>query len=331
VSSRPEDQRAGSGPGLIDPRFVIVENPERLPPALSRPVVAIGNFDGVHRGHQALIARAQELARRLERPCTLLTFEPHPADYFARAPVIFRLTPEDAKALVLSRLGLDGMIVLPFDAAMAGMDRSRFVDDVLLRRLAVSAVVVGYDFHFGAKRLGTPDYLQEQGLRHGFAVEVIDKITADAEGDLSAVSSTAVRRALADGNVAMAARLLGHAYFVLGTVIHGKKLGRTLGYPTANIALDPTTQLRHGIYAVRVRGEGLNHGGVASFGRRPTFDNGPPLLEVVLFDFAGDLYGRTIEVDFVEWIRGEEKFETVESLVARMAVDAQEARAALGA
>ena len=315
-----------AGVPLLDPRFLIVEDPERLPEALARPVVAIGNFDGLHRGHQGVIARAQDLARRLGRPCALLTFEPHPANYFAGAPVIFRLTPEDAKALVLSRLGLDGMIVLRFDKALAELDRERFVADILVERLGIAAAVIGYDFHFGAGRRGTPDYLRQEGSRRGFAVEVIPKIAADRDGDLSAVSSTAVRRALEEGNAALAAKLLGHPYMVLGPVIHGQKLGRTLGFPTANIRLDTDCRLRHGIYAVRVRGEGLDHGGVASFGRRPTFDNGAPLLEVVLFDFSGDLYGRTIEVDFVAWIRGEEKFAGAEALVLRMNEDARQAR-----
>ena len=316
---------------LLDPRFLIVEDPERLPDALARPVVAIGNFDGLHRGHQGVIARAQQLARRLDRPCALLTFEPHPANYFAGRPVIFRLTPEDAKALVLSRLGLDGMIALTFDKALAELDRERFVAEILVRRLGIAAAVIGYDFHFGRNRLGTPDYLREEGARRGFDVEIIPKIAADHEGDLSAVSSTAVRRALEDGDVALAARLLGHPYMALGPVIHGQKLGRTLGFPTANIRLDPSCRLRHGIYVARVRGDGLDHGGVASFGRRPTFDNGAPLLEVVLFDFDGDLYGRTIEVDFVAWIRGEEKFDGAEALVARMHEDARRAREMLGA
>ena len=317
-----------SGP-LLDPRFVIAEDPDRLPSALERPVVAIGNFDGVHRGHQVVIARAQALARSLGRPCAVLTFEPHPANYFAGRPVIFRLTPESSKAVVLARAGLDGMIVLSFDEALASLDREAFVREILVKRLGVAATVVGYDFHFGRRREGTPNYLRAMGETLGFAVEIIERITADSEGEISAVSSTAVREALATGDVRMAARLLGHDYFVIGPVIHGQKLGRTLGFPTANLALDPDSRLRHGIYAVRVRGDGLNHGGVASFGRRPTFDNGPPLLEVVLFDFDGDLYGRTIEVDLIDWIRGEEKFDSAEALVARMTVDAAEAKAAL--
>lgn len=313
----------------MKPHFVVVENPEELPSGLRSPVVAIGNFDGVHRGHQAVIARAQALATDLGRPCAVLTFEPHPANYFAGTPVIFRLTTEDAKATALARLGLDGMIVLRFDDELAALDAEAFVSEILVRRLGIAAAVIGYDFHFGRKRGGTPQGLAESGRRLGFAVEIVTKIEADAEGDLGAVSSTAIRKALETGDIATASTLLGHAYFVMGEVVHGQKLGRTLGFPTANLRLDPSSRLRHGIYAVRVRGEGLDHGGVASFGRRPTFDNGAPLLEVVLFDFDGDLYGRTIEVDFVAWIRGEEKFDSVEALIDQMHRDAQVARAAL--
>ncbi len=314
---------------LLDGHFVVSENPDRLPPSLQRPVVAIGNFDGVHRGHQAVIARARALAARLGRPCAVLSFEPHPSNFFAGRPVIFRLTTEEAKAMALARLGLDGLIVLTFDRSLAECDAGDFVREILVKRLGIAAAVVGYDFHFGRKRAGTPALLAQEGERLGFAVEIVEKIEADAAGDLGAVSSTAIRQALEAGDVKLATKLLGHPYFVTGEVIHGQKLGRTLGFPTANLQLDPSSRLRHGIYAVRVRGDRLNHGGVASYGRRPTFDNGPPLLEVVLFDFEGDLYGQVIEVDFVDWIRSEQKFDTVAALVKRMNQDAAEARAAL--
>ena len=261
----------------------------------------------------------------------MLTFEPHPADFFARAPVIFRLTPRDAKARMLERLGLDGMIVLSFDAALAGLPAEAFVADILVRRLGAAAVVAGYDFHFGKHRAGTPAYLEAAGRQHGFAVEIVPRITADAAGALDAVSSTATREALERGDVARAREFLGEDYFVMGQVVHGRQLGRALGFPTANIALDPSCRLAHGIYAVRVNLDGAAFGGVASYGRRPTFDNGPPLLEVYLFDFSGDLYGRAIEVAFAEFLRGEAKFETVEALVAAMRGDEARARAVLSA
>ena len=312
------------------PPFIVAEDPDAPPPGLAGAVVAIGNFDGVHRGHQAVIGRACALARELGRPAAVLTFEPHPADYFAGGPTIFRITPPAAKALALSRLGtVDGMVVRSFDAALATLDAAGFVDDVLVRRLGIAAAVVGYDFHFGRGRAGTPAYLAEAGARHGFAVAIIDKIVADARGDLAAVSSTAIRRALEAGDVARAALLLGRPHFVLGTVLHGEKLGRTLGFPTANIRLGPADRMAHGIYAVRVRTAGGEHGGVASYGRRPTFDNGAPLLESFLFDFSGDLYGQDIEVAFVGWIRGEERFDSADALVARMMRDAAQARAML--
>ncbi len=300
-----------------------------VPDGLRGAVVAIGNFDGIHRGHRAVIGRAQTLASKLGRPCAVCTFEPHPANYFAGNTTLFRLTPEAAKAEALGRLGVDGMIVLPFDDRMAALSPDVFVEQVLVGHLGIAAAMVGYDFHFGAKRAGTPAFLVEAGRRHGFVVEIIDKISADPQGDLSAVSSTAIRRALERGDVRGAADLLGHDYFVVGEVLHGQKLGRTLGYPTANLRLDPSSKLAHGIYAVTVRTADWSGGGVASFGRRPTFDNGAPLLESYLFGFEGDLYGRTIEVGFVDWIRGEEKFDGIDDLIRAMKNDEAKARVAL--
>ena len=310
--------------------FTTVSGGGPLPPHLRGAVLALGNFDGVHRGHKGVIARAQALAGRLGRPCAVLTFEPHPADFFARAPVIFRLTPAPAKALALTRLGIDGMIALDFDAALAGLSAEAFIADILVARLGVAGAVAGYDFHFGAKRRGTPELLRAEAARLGFSAEIVARIAADAAGPLEAVSSTAIRAALEAGDVSRARDLLGHDYFVLGEVAHGRKLGRSLGFPTANIALDPSCRLAHGIYAVRMSVDGVTRGGVASFGRRPTFDNGPPLLEVFLFDFDGDLYGKQVEVAFVGWIRGEAKFDSAEALVAQMKRDEAAARGMLG-
>jgi riboflavin kinase/FMN adenylyltransferase len=298
-----------------------------MPPrGLENAVVAIGNFDGLHRGHAGVIVRALALAKRLGRPCALLTFEPHPADFFAGKRVIFRLTPRDAKEAILDRMGLEGMIVLTFDAALAGLSAEDFVAEMLVRRLGIGGVVAGYDFHFGARRAGTPEFLKEAGARHGFAVEIVDKITSDASGSLDAVSSTAIREALEAGDVRRARELLGHPFLVEGEVTGGKKLGRELGFPTANIVPDPSCRLRHGIYAVRMSVDGVTYSGVASFGRRPTFDDGPALLEVYLFEFNGDLYGKMVEVAFVDFIRGEEKFDSAAELVERMHRDAAQAR-----
>ena len=319
---------------LIEPRvssFIDITDPATPPAGLDRAVVAIGNFDGVHRGHRAVLARAKALADRLGRPCALLTFEPHPADVFAGKSVIFRLTPREAKAAFLQRLGLDGMIVLTFQRDLASLPAEAFVSDILVRRLNVAAVVAGYDFHFGAKRAGTPDFLREAGQRHGFAVEIVERIMRDESGSLGAVSSTATREALERGDVETATRLLGHPWFIDGEVVHGRKVGRDLGFPTANIALDPSCRLRHGIYAVRLSVDGVARDAVASFGTRPVFDNGPPLLEVHVLDFEGDLYGKIAEVTFIGFIRSEANFPSIDALVARMQEDVQDARKILSA
>lgn len=306
--------------------FIFARDPQAPPPGLEGAVAAIGNFDGLHRGHRGVIARAQALAANLSRPCILLTFEPHPADFFAGRTVIFRLTPPDAKAAQAARLGLDGIVVLTFDKDFAQSPARVFTQEILHKRLRLSAVVAGYDFRFGAGREGGPEFLRAEGERLGMIVEIVDRITQDEEGSLEAVSSTATREALERGDAALAHRLLGHPYFIRGVVRHGDKRGRELGFPTANIALDPANRLKHGIYAVTIEVDGKVHQGVASFGRRPTFDNGAPLLEVFLFDFDGDLYGKEVEVAFYGFIRAEAKFDSVEALIDRMRVDVEEAR-----
>jgi riboflavin kinase/FMN adenylyltransferase len=310
--------------------ITIVADPLAPPKGLEGAVVAIGNFDGVHRGHSVVIRTAEAMADRLGKPCAVLTFEPHPADYFAGRPVIFRITPEREKAVALGRLGLETMIVLTFDEKLATLTAEQFVEEVLVRRLGVSGAVVGYDFHFGKGRAGSPDFLREAGARHGFAVKVVEKVLADVGGSPEAVHSAATRTALEQGDVAAARRLLGHDFFMTGEVIHGQKLGRTLGYPTANLVPDPSCRLRYGIYAVRVVVGGVTHKGVASFGKRPTVDNGPPLLEIYILDYTGDLYGKEIEVRFAGWIRPEEKFDGLDALVRQIEDDVEKARALLG-
>ena len=310
--------------------MILVQDPASPPPGLTGAVVAIGNFDGVHRGHAAVIAQAQALAARLGRPAAALTFEPHPVDYFAGPGTIFRLTPVDEKMRCLARLGLDGLVVLTFDAGLASLSAEDFVREILVKGLGISAAVVGYDFHFGKARGGSPGFLIDAGQRYGFEVEIVEQVVADADGHPEAVHSNAARVALEAGDVARAARLLGHPWFIVGEVVHGQKLGRTLGFPTANVVLDPSCRLRHGIYAVRFSVDGQTFGGVANFGRRPTVtDAGAPLLEVFVFDFDGDLYGKTVEVAFVDWIRGEEKFPGLEALVQAMNRDQDKARALL--
>jgi len=297
------------------------------PGALAGAVVAIGNFEGVHQGHRAVIDQAVRLARRLGKPAAVLTFEPHPRAFFRPDEPIFRLSDERAKLRLLAATDLDGAVVVTFDDALAQLPAEEFVGRILCDWLKISGAVVGFDFHFGKGRGGSPEFLAAEGRRRGFAVEIVPEIKDAARR----FSSGAIRAALAAGDVADAAALLGYPWFVSGEVIHGEKRGRELGFPTANLRLDPGCGLRHGIYAVKVAVEGRRHGGVASFGRRPTFDNGAPLLEIFLFDFTGDLYGKTIDVAFIGWIRPEEKFASIEALVARMNADARTARAMIAA
>lgn len=255
----------------------------------------------------------------------MLTFEPHPRTVFKPDEPVFRLTHRDEKARLARALGLAGTIVIPFDRAFAAMSPERFVDEVLRKGFGARHVVTGFDFHFGAKRAGTPQFLKSQGDAKGFGVTVVE-----AHGDEGgAISSSRIREALEAGDLETAERLLGYRWFVSGEVIHGEKRGRTLGYPTANIALAPDCRLRHGIYAVRARVAGGMREGVASYGRRPTFDNGAELLETFLFDFAGELYGRQAIVQLVSFLRPELRFDTADDLVEQMDRDAASARRAL--
>ena len=309
--------------------FVLATDPTLPPPGLERAVYAIGNFDGLHLGHQAVIERAIVLAKERTAPSALLTFEPHPADHFAERPVAFRLTPPQSKAAICARLGLSGVVFVSFNAQLAAMSAEEFVRTILVERLGAGGVVAGWDFHFGKARSGTPAFLVEVGRRYGFAVDIVAKVEDGAGESARVVSSTAIRRALERGDVAAAARGLGRFYGVSGRVIPGQRLGRTLGFPTANLALAPTNRLAHGVYAVRALVDGKAYPAVASFGVRPTVDNGPPLLEVHLLDVDADLYGREMTVEFVERIREERKFDSLDLLIAEMKRDKQRARAIL--
>jgi riboflavin kinase/FMN adenylyltransferase len=294
-----------------------------VPASLAGAVVAIGNFDGVHRGHQAVLSVARGIARDDGAPAVVLTFEPHPRTLFRPDQPVFRLTPPAVKARVLAAFGFDGMVVATFDRAFAGQTADAFVDHVLAERLRPAHVVIGYDFHFGKARAGTPAFLAEAGARDGFGVTIVEPLKDDSGG---AVSSTRVRDALSTGDVATANALLGWRWQAEGEVGHGDKRGRLLGFPTANIRLPDDCALALGIYAVKVRHRGRLLDGVASFGRRPTFDDGAPLLEVHLFDFSGDLYGETLVVSLVEHLRPELKFASVDALVTQMGRDCEEAR-----
>lgn len=290
-------------------------------------VVALGNFDGVHLGHRMVISAAIDMARKHGRPAFAVTFEPHPRSFFSPNTPQFRLTDEAAKLRLLAGTGLDGAVIMTFDGARAGTTAQDFINHDLIARLGISGIAVGYDFHFGKGRGGSPSLLATEAPRLGIEVHV------QAHVDIldRPVSSTAIREALAEGHVIDATEMLGGPWFISGDVIHGEKRGRDLGYPTANIRLDKNCGLKHGIYAVRVGIGDKRVDGVASFGRRPTFDNGAPLLEVFLFDFAGDLYGQRLDVAFIGFIRDELKFDGVEALVRQMNDDSARARALLAA
>ena len=312
-------------PSQPTPPFVVIRDPAADAGRLRGAVVAIGNFDGVHRGHRAVIAAAMARAQALGRPAAALTFEPHPRSFFRPLEPLFRLTDERAKLRLFAATGLDGAIVLKFDAALAEPAPEDFVNDILLHRLGIAGAAVGFDFRFGHNRTGTPDLLAAEGARRAFAVEIVPAVETGGRR----ISSGRIRELLAAGRIAEANELLGYPWFVSGEVVHGDKRGRELGYPTANLRLDPACGLRHGIYAVRIDLGSRRYDGVASFGRRPMFDVGTVLLEVFLFDFSGDLYGEAIDVAFIDWIRPELAFAQVEDLVRRMDEDSRLARIAL--
>lgn len=291
-------------------------------------VVALGNFDGVHLGHRALLLESKRLARELKRPFAALVFEPYPREFFRPKDEPFRLTPFRAKAHLLSDLGVDLLIVLNFDSAMASMPAQDFVLDVLVNELAVAHVVIGKDFRFGKGRSGDAAVLGYMGEMEGFGTTVFSPVIAD--GSVK-ISSSDIRDALKAGKPEEAARLLGHWWRVEGHVAQGDKRGRGLGFPTANLKLEHTLPPAFGIYAVRTHlPDGRVFDGAASFGLRPTFALASPLLEVHLFGFSGDLYGTLIAVEFIAYLRPEKKFETVEALKLQIAADCDEAKRILG-
>jgi len=287
--------------------------------APGRCALTIGNFDGVHRGHRALIERVTAKARELELVSCVLTFEPHPREFFDPQAAPARLTRLRDKLELIEAAGVERVHVARFDRRFASLSPERFVDDVLARGLATRWLLVGRDFRFGARRAGDFTALAAAGARHGFEVESM----ADVLLDGTRVSSSAVRAALAAGEFDSAERLLGHPYTISGRVAHGAKLGRSLGFPTANIVLRRPPPLS-GIFVVEVDGLGP---GVASVGRRPTVNPVPlPLLEVHLFDWERDLYGEHLRVRFLKKLRDEQKYDGLDALREAIAHDARQAR-----
>ncbi len=287
--------------------------------------LAIGNFDGVHRGHQALLKLAGEAGRRLQAPAGAIVFEPHPRAFFQPERPHFTLTPLPVKLELLEHYGMDMTVVLPFDQRFAALAPEAFVEQVLVAGLGVRHAVVGYDFHYGKGRAGSPETLREAGVQYRFGVTVVDQVAEQGE----IVSSSAVRAELALGDVKGAAALLGHRWTAQGEVVSGAKRGTGMGFPTANIRLAKGTALAHGIYAVIVDIHGERHKGAAYLGTRPTFDHGEALLETFLLDYNGDLYGRTIRLEFVDFLRADRKFDSAEDLGRQMARDVAAAHKAL--
>jgi riboflavin kinase/FMN adenylyltransferase len=283
----------------------------------------VGNYDGVHLGHQHMIRVLKQRAAEMGCPTTVLVFEPSSKEFIDPAGAPPRLTRWREKFQALSALGVDRLVTLKFDDAMRAMSPQCFVDRLIIEGLNARHVVVGDDFRYGAKAEGTIDSLLAGGAAGGFTVEQVAPFVFDGVR----VSSTAVRERLEVGDCAGAARLLGRGYRMMGRVVHGQALGRTLGFPTANVRLMRRKSPILGILAVRVHGiEGGPRDGVASLGTRPTVNGVEPLLEAHVFDFAGNLYGRTIEVEFIAKLRDEAKFDSLDSMMVQMKVDASQAR-----
>jgi riboflavin kinase / FMN adenylyltransferase len=299
-----------------------------VPAAFRGGIVALGNFDGFHLGHQAVVGRAVERARAEGRPAIVATFDPHPVRHFAAHVPPFRLTSLDQRERLFAAAGADAMLVFDFNDDLAGLTAEAFVTERIVDVIGAAGVVTGEDFTFGHKRGGDVSVLADLGRRHGFSADAIPPVSDDH----GAISSSRIRDALKAGEPREAARLLTRPFAIEGTVQHGDKRGRTIGYPTANIDLGPYLRPRYGIYAVRGHlADGRVLDGAANLGIRPTFDPPKELLEPYFFDFSGDLYDQRIEVELIEFLRPEAKFDGLDALTAQMAKDCDAARAALSA
>ncbi|MCC7259456.1 MAG: bifunctional riboflavin kinase/FAD synthetase [Alphaproteobacteria bacterium] len=301
----------------------IIRSNAPCPPDARGAAIALGNFDGLHMGHRKVIGQAVEAARSERIPAAVMTFEPHPRRFFTPSHAPIRIMRLRTKLRLLEEMGVDILFLMRFDAAFSRIPAESFVQDILQKKYAVRHVVVGHDFIFGHKRGGNAETLYRMAEGCGF--DFTQVTTVREEGAIC--SSTHVRELLAKGDVAGAARMLGHAYEVEGHVQHGDKRGRELGIPTANLAMGDMFPPAYGIYAVRASvADGAWQDGAASFGVRPTFGTNAPLLEVHLFDFGESIYGRRLRVRFVEWIREERAFADVAALKDAMAEDCRVAK-----
>jgi riboflavin kinase/FMN adenylyltransferase len=304
-----------------DLTFIRLAGLDQVPEALRGAMVAVGNFDGCHRGHQHVFRGLKARAAAAGVPALMLTFEPHPRDVFAPQPFMFRLTHADEKAEIAEALGLDGIVVMPFSREFSQIEAEDFVTRFLVGALAVKGVEVGADFHFGYQRKGTPAFLKDAGQRHGFDVEILDMLD---EGD-DHISSTRIRTLLGEGDVEGAAQLLGYHWFLSGPVVKGDQRGRELGFPTANVPTPTGFALMQGVYAVRAKLNGRLLDGVASYGK-PMFNNERPPFETWIFDFDEMIYGETLEVALLGSVRGQVKFKGLDELIAAVNRDATQAR-----
>ena len=298
-----------------------------IPDRLRGAILALGNFDGFHLGHQAVVARAIARGHHERRPVIVATFDPHPVRFFKPDLPPFRLTTLDQRQRLFAHAGADAMLVFDFNADLAATSAEDFVAEILGTRIGASGVVTGGDFTFGRGRGGNAETLRDLGAASGIVAETVAPVILDGEP----VSSSRVREALKAADPATATHLLSRPFAIEGIVERGDRRGRQLGYPTANLSIDRYQRPAYGIYAVTVRlDDDSEHAGVASLGIRPTFEPPVELLEAYLFDFDGDLYGRTIEVALHHFIRGEEKFAHTDALAARMREDEAGARRLLG-
>src|SRR5688572_26558545 len=295
----------------------------RITDEMRGAIIALGNFDGFHKGHQAVVQAAIDWAKSENRPVIVATFDPHPVRHFRPDTPPFRLTTLDQRERLFAHAGADAMLVFRFGAELAGTTAEEFIAELLAKRFGAAGVVTGEDFTFGKGRGGNIEVLRKLGGQHGIEAETVAPVMLDEVR----ISSGLVREALQAGDPGTATRMLSRPFAVQGEVIHGDKRGRALGWPTANLELHNYLRPKYGIYAVRVHlDDDSEHAGVASLGVRPTFDPPRELLEAVLFDFDGDLYGRTIEVALHAFLRPEMKFDSAEALKAQMDEDAKEAR-----
>lgn len=308
--------------------IIRLDSRQPVPSHLRGAILALGNFDGFHRGHQAVVGEALAWARSEGRPCIVATFDPHPVRFFVPDAEPFRLTTLDQRQDLFAAVGADAMLVFHFDAEMAATPARAWVEEVIARRIGAAGVVTGSDFTFGAGRSGNTAVLASVGAAVGLAARAV----AEVDDEAGIVSSSRIREALKAGDLATATRLMTRPFAIRGLVQHGDKLGRTIGFPTANLALGAYLRPRYGVYAVtaRILVDGVADGrllkGAANLGVRPQFDPPKELLEPHFFDFAEDLYGREIEVAFHHFLRGEEKFASLDELVAQIGRDCTQAR-----